>query len=143
MVEVTTAIVIERTVATVAAFAGDPGNAAAWFAGTEHVEWHTPPPAKAGSRFTLELPSMRCEYEVTELMPDASMTIHTDDGPFPLDVTFTWEPHGDDGRSTLMVVRTVAHVTGPRRAIKGVIAAATRRSSMRDLADLKGLLERD
>lgn len=139
VVEITAAIVIERTVGEVAAFAGDPGNAAAWFAGTEHVEWHTQPPARVGSRFTFVLKSLRCEYAVTELEPGARLSMHTDDGPFPLDTTFTWEPHE---HGTLMIVTTLARPKGFRTLFRGFITAATRRSHLQDLRDLKQLLER-
>ena len=49
-VDVLTDIVIDRPVAEVAEFAGDPTNAPRWYANIESVQWQTAPPVQVGSR---------------------------------------------------------------------------------------------
>lgn len=48
--DVTTEAVIHRPGDEVARFAGDPDNAARWYANIRSVRWHTPPPLQVGSR---------------------------------------------------------------------------------------------
>jgi hypothetical protein len=43
-VDVLSEIEVERPRYVVASYAGDPGNATAWYANIENVEWRTAPP---------------------------------------------------------------------------------------------------
>ena len=49
-VDVMTTIVIERPIAEVAAYAGDPSNAPTWYRRIDDAEWETEPPIMLGSR---------------------------------------------------------------------------------------------
>ena len=49
-VDVVTEIEIERPLAEVAAYAGAPNNAPAWYVNIKSVEWKTPAPMRIGSR---------------------------------------------------------------------------------------------
>lgn len=140
MIDVTTAIVVARPPGVVAGFAADPANAPVWLPHVERVEWHTPPPHRVGTRFALVLKTMTCAYEITEHEPGVTLTMRTDDGPFPMETTYAWEPI--DGGATRMTIRTRAWPTGVRRPLGGFIAAATRRATQQDLRELKDLLER-
>ncbi|GGB74233.1 SRPBCC family protein [Knoellia flava] len=42
-------IVIDRPIAEVAAYAGDPRNAPEWYSNITSVAWQTPPPVAVGS----------------------------------------------------------------------------------------------
>ena len=49
-VDVTVETVIDRPVAEVAAYAGDPANAPTWYVNITSVDWRTPPPVRVGSQ---------------------------------------------------------------------------------------------
>lgn len=71
--DVTVETTIQRPIATVTAFAGDPSNATEWYANITSVEWQTPPPVAVGSRigFVAQFLGRRLAYtyEVVELEP--------------------------------------------------------------------------
>ena len=71
LVDVLTETLIDRPVAVVAAFAGDPTHAPEWYVNIKSVEWETPPPVAVGSRmaFVAHFLGRRLAYtyEVREL----------------------------------------------------------------------------
>jgi uncharacterized membrane protein len=141
-VDVTVETRIERPVAEVAAFAGDPGNAPSWYVNIESVRWQTPPPVQVGSRmdFVASFLGRRIEYtyEVTELVPGERLVMRTAQGPFPMQTTYTWEP-ADGG--TRMTLRNNGAPSGFARVATPVMALAMRRAMTKDLAALKRRLE--
>jgi hypothetical protein len=118
MVDVTTAIVINRPPAVVAAVAGDPGHASLWLVHLTAVHW-----------------------SVVQRVPGERLVLRTDDGPFPLELTTTWEAW-DDPETTVVRLHTMGSPTGARRLLGGVLAAAMKRANGKDLLELKQLLER-
>jgi uncharacterized membrane protein len=141
-VDVTVATRIERPVAEVAAFAGDPGNAPSWYVNIESVRWQTPPPVQIGSRmdFVASFLGRRIEYtyEVADLVPGERLVMRTAQGPFPMQTTYTWEP-ADGG--TRMTLRNHGAPSGFARVATPVMALAMRRAMTKDLAALKRRLE--
>jgi uncharacterized membrane protein len=141
--DVTTEIVIDRSVAEVAAYAGDPTNAPEWYANIRSIEWRTPPPLGVGSRldFVAQFLGRRLvyTYEVIELLPGRRLVMRTAQGPFPMETTYTWEPV--DGTRTKMSLRNRGNPSGFARITEPVMAAAVRRANQKDLARLKRLLE--
>ena len=141
--DVTTETVIDRSVAEVAAYAGDPTNAPQWYANIRSIEWRTPPPLGVGSRldFVAQFLGRRLvyTYEVIELLPGRRLVMRTAQGPFPMETTYTWEPV--DGTRTKMSLRNRGNPSGFVRITEPVMAAAVRRANQKDLARLKRLLE--
>lgn len=142
-VDVTTEIVIDRPIADVAGYAGDPSNAPEWYANIKSIEWQTPPPIAIGSKldFVARFLGRRLAYtyEVTELEPGRKLVMRTAQGPFPMETTYTWEPDGD-GR-TRMTLRNQGEPRGFSRITAPAMARAVRRANKKDLARLKTILE--
>jgi uncharacterized protein YndB with AHSA1/START domain len=142
-VDVVTETVIRRPVAEVAAFAGDPGNAPHWYVNIASVEWQTPPPVAVGSRmdFVARFLGRRLAYtyEVVDLVPGQRLVMRTAQGPFPMETTYTWQPHGDG--ATRMTLRNRGEPSGFASLGAPMMAAAMRRANLKDLAALKRLVE--
>lgn len=143
-VDVSTEIVIDAPVATVAAYAADPGNAPQWYVNIKRVEWQTAPPITVGSRiaFVAEFLGRRLAYtyEVVDLVPGERLIMRTADGPFPMETTYTWQPAANGG--TRMSLRNRGNPAGFSRLAAPFMAAAMRRANRKDLARLKRILEK-
>jgi hypothetical protein len=63
-VDVSTQTIIDRARDQVAAFAGNPDNAPAWYVDIKSVEWKSPPPLRPGSRvaFIAQFLGRKIEY---------------------------------------------------------------------------------
>jgi uncharacterized membrane protein len=135
--------VVDRPLAEVAAYAGDPGNAPQWYANIESVEWQTPPPLDVGSRvaFVARFLGRRLTYvyEVAELVPGERLVMRTSQGPFPMETTYEWREV--EPARTLMRLRNRGEPSGFGRVAAPAMAAAVRSSTTKDLARLKHLLE--
>lgn len=142
-VDVLTETVIERPVAEVAAYVGDPGNAPEWYANIESVEWLTEPPVAVGSRmnFVAHFLGRRLAYtyEVVELVPLERLVMRTAQGPFPMETSYQWSAEGDG--ATRMTLRNRGEPSGFAGVAAPLMAAAMRRANRTDLARLKSLLE--
>ena len=142
-VDVVVEAVIDRPLAEVAGYAGDPGNAPEWYANIEHVEWKTRPPLAVGSRIAFVARFLGRElaytYEVVELVPGRRLVMRTAQGPFPMETTYEWREI--EPARTAMRLRNRGEPSGFGRLAAPVIAAAVRRSTGADLARLKKLLE--
>lgn len=142
-VDVLTEIVIARPLREVAAYAGDPTNAPAWYVNIESVEWKTEPPARVGSRvaFVAHFLGRRLAYtyEIVDLVPEARLVMRTAEGPFPMETTYTWIAAGEG--STRMTLRNRGEPRGFVGVVAPIMAAAMRRANRKDLARLKAVLE--
>lgn len=142
-VDVLTEIVITRPAAVVAAYAGDPSNAPAWYGNITSVTWETGPPLQAGSRiaFTARFLGRRLAYtyEITEFSPLERLVMWTAQGPFPMETTYTWR--AVDDRSTRMTLRNRGEPAGFPRLAAPVMAIAMRRANRKDLRALRAILE--
>jgi len=142
-VDVTTTIVIERPIAEVADYSGDPSNAPEWYRRIDSAEWQTEPPITLGSKITFRARFMGRDlvytYEITEYTPGEQVAMRTAQGPFPMNTTYTWRAVGD--RVTHVMLRNHGDPTGFSRLAAPVMALAMRRAMQQDLAELKRLLE--
>jgi uncharacterized protein YndB with AHSA1/START domain len=143
VVDVQTAIEIARPRAEVAEYATDPDNASAWYENIESVGWRTPPPLAVGSRvaFVARFLGRRLEYtyEIRELKPGERLVMSTDEGPFPMETTYTWADAG--AGTTRMTLRNRGEPSGFSKFVAPMIAMAMRRANAKDLALLKQILE--
>lgn len=142
-VDVVTTTVIDAPVEAVAAYAGDPANAPRWYANIASVELLTPPPLALGSRmaFVARFLGRRLAYtyEVAEIVPGRRLVMRTEQGPFPMETTYSWNPV--DGGRTAMSLRNRGAPRGFSRLAGLVMAPAMRRANRADLARLKAILE--
>lgn len=142
-VDVATEIVIRRPRAVVAAYAGDPDNATAWYENIARVEWRSPRPVAVGSQISFQArflgPSLDYTYEVTELIPGERLTMQTADGPFAMATIYTWADEGDGG--TRMQLRNRGRPSGFSRLAAPMLATAMRRANRADLERLEAILD--
>lgn len=142
-VDVETEIVIARPVADVAAYTADPSNAPAWYDNIDTVEWKTPPPAQVGSvvefvaRFLGR--TLRYTYELVEWEPGQRLVMRTQQGPFPMETTYTWSV--TESGSTHMKLRNRGEPAGFSKLMAPIMQPAMRRANRKDLAKLKKILE--
>jgi uncharacterized protein YndB with AHSA1/START domain len=140
---VLTTIDINRPIDVVAAYASDPDHAPEWYANIDTVEWRTQPPLRVGSvvRFVARFLGRRMayDYEFVELDPGARLVMRTQQGPFPMETTYTWV-EATAGR-THMCLRNRGTPSGFSAIASIFMAPAMRRANRADLARLKALLE--
>jgi uncharacterized membrane protein len=142
-VDVVTQIVIARPVAAVSAYATDPSNAPEWYVNIDSVNWKTPPPVEIGSQVEFVARflgrTLRYTYEFAELVPGERLIMRTQQGPFPMETTYTWAPAPDD--ATLMTLRNRGRPAGFSRLMAPIMKPAMRRANRQDLTRLKAILE--
>ena len=78
-------------------------------------------------------------YEIREWAPGERLVMSTEQGPFPMQTTYTWTDAGP--ARTLMTLRNRGEPAGFKRIGAPVLARAMRRANRQDLARLKRLLE--
>ncbi len=142
-VDVQCEVEIARPREQVAAYACDPYNATAWYENIRGVDWRTPPPLAVGSRIAFVAQFLGRQlvytYEVRDLRPGERFVMSTAEGPFPMETTYTWDDAGHG--ATRMTLRNGGEPAGFTRVAAPVMARAMRRSNLKDLARLKGILE--
>lgn len=138
-VDVLTETVIDAPCDLVAAYAADPSNAPEWYVNIVSVEWETESEVRVGARaaFVARFLGRRLvyTYEIVEYEPGRKLVMRADQGPFPMETTYTWEPYGVEGDRTRMTLRNRGG-GGSRLA-----SMAVRRANRKDLAMLRHLLE--
>lgn len=142
-VNVTVTEVIERPIAEVSAYAGDPSHAPEWYRRIGSAEWETDPPLRLGSRIRFHASFLGRQldytYEIVEFTPGEQVAMSTTDGPLPMNTIYTWRPVGD--RVTHMTLHNHGEPAGFGRLLAPLVSGAMRRAMAEDLRSLKRLLE--
>ncbi len=142
-VDVVTEIVIQRPTAVVAAYAADPSNAPDWYDNIDSVDWKTSPPLQVGSQVEFVARffgrTLRYTYEFAEFVPGERVVMRTQQGPFPMETSYTWEPAPD--QATRMTLRNRGEPAGFSTVMAPLMKPAMRRANRKDLAKLKVILE--
>lgn len=143
-VDVTCEATIRRPRDEVAAYAADPDNTTSWYANIKAVEWDTPRPLSVGSRLkfvaTFLGRRLAYTYEVRELVPGERLVMSTEEGPFPMETTYTWQDAGEG--ATRMTLRNRGEPAGFAKVTAPVMARAMRRAMSKDLQRLGEILQR-
>jgi uncharacterized protein YndB with AHSA1/START domain len=141
-VDVLVETVIDRPVAEVADYAADPSHAPEWYANIAEVVWETAPVVEPGARARFIARflgrTLAYTYEIREHLPRERLVMSTQQGPFPMETTYTWAAAGAGTRMTLRNRGEPAGFTG---IAAPALALAMRRATRKDLARLKALLE--
>ena len=144
-VDVLTEIEIERPRAEVAGYAANPDSAPDWYENIKSVDWRAPRPLAVGSRITFVARFLGRElaytYEIRELAVGDRLVMSTDEGPFPMETTYTWSDAPSGG--THMTLRNRGMPSGFSRVASPLMTAAMRRANRKDLRRLKAILERE
>lgn len=142
-VDVQAEIVIDRPVAEVAAYAGDPSNAPEWYSNITSVDWQTSPPVAIGSTMDFVAQflgrTLSYTYRVVELEPQRRLVMRTADGPFPMETTYACTEVGE--ARTRMTLRNRGEPAGFARLTAPMVERAMRRATTKDLEQLRSLLE--
>jgi uncharacterized protein YndB with AHSA1/START domain len=142
-VDVLTEIQIDRPPGEVSAYSANPDNAPMWYENIKSVEWKTDPPVRQGSKVAFVAQflgrALAYTYEVIELVPGVRMVMRTEEGPFPMETTYTWESTPDGG--TRMTLRNRGEPSGFSGLAAPFMARSMRRANRKDLARLKVILE--
>jgi hypothetical protein len=124
------------------AYATDPRNDPVWIGGISEAELLGDPPLEKGSsvRRVASFMGRRIEYvlEVAELEPGAMLAMRSVRSPFPMAVTYSFEP-ADGG--TRMAIRVEGEPGGMYRLAGPFLPGMVRRSVAGDLRRLKSILE--
>ena len=143
-VEVESQIEIGRPREDVAAYASEPDNLPAWHENIADITWESPRPLAVGTRivFVAEVLNRRLTYiyEVTDLVAGELLVMSTEEGPFPIETTYTWEELAEG--TTRMTLRNRGEPTGLAKKMSApLVARAIRRANEADLRRLKQILE--
>ena len=109
----------------------------------ESVDWKTSPPAEVGSRVGFVARflgrTLRYTYEFVESVAGQRLVMRTQEGPFPMETTYTWE--ATPNNSTRMTLRNRGAPTGLSKVMAPIMKPAMRRANRKDLARLRAILE--
>jgi hypothetical protein len=133
-IDVTAEVHVRADPATVAAYMTDPANDPEWIGGIREAHLLGDPPIAVGSRVhrVARFLGRRIAYvnEVTAL-DESQLDMHSIEAPFPMGITYSFEPSGDGTRVRNRVRGNTTRIAAP----------LVRRNIQRDLNRLRDLVE--
>ena len=144
MVDVVTQIIIDLPIDQVASYAAYPDHAPEWYKNIKSVEWKTPKPLSLHSKIAFEADflgrKLSYVYEITEYIPGQKLVMHTAQGPFPMETTYIWEALNPS--TTKMTLRNRGMPRGFSKLLSPFMEWAMKKANMKDLRQLKSILEK-
>lgn len=144
MIRVTSSIEVARPADEVFAFIADAENNPRWQGGMRSCRWVTAAPIRVGSTYTQQARFLGRDidstFEVTDLQPGRSITIRTIESTFPIQVTRSAEPTGDNRARVSAVVE--GDPAGVFRIATPLLRWMVQRSVRADYRRLQQLLNR-
>ena len=145
MVDILTEIIIDRPLAAVAAYAANPDNAPEWYENIRSAVWKTPKPLQVGSQvaFTAHFLGRRLAYtyRIRAYIPGQRLVMGTEEGPFPMETTYTWEAINRE--QTRMTLRNAGQPAGFSKLLAPLMATMMRKANTKDLKRIKEILEKE
>jgi uncharacterized membrane protein len=143
-IDITAEVAIRRPLRDVAAYMIDPAHDPEWIGGVREVRMETPPPLAVGSRVArvAHFLGRRVEYvnEVTELDPERVLDMRSVKAPFPMRVTYSFEP-AEGGAATIVRNRVRGAPGGFFALFGSLLAPMVKRSVQKDLERLRDVME--
>jgi uncharacterized membrane protein len=143
-IDVTATTEIDRPADTVAAYAFEPTNDPTWIGGISEATLLTPRPIAHGTRVQrlAKFLGRTIDYvlEVTSFEPTRAMVMDSVKGPFPMRVTYRFEPVGTS--RTQASIRVEGTASQHYRLADWLMAPMVRRNIRGDLERLKTILEK-
>lgn len=152
--DVTVRTVFEAPRSLVAEVSGDPSQAWRWFSTIRSVRWHGEPAVTEGAVVDLVSRFLGRElaytYRIVDLVPGERLVMRTEEGPFPMETTFTWwdeEPLDVPGAAsrprTGMSLRNAGRPKGMTTLGSGAVTLGMKRAMHRDLERLRLVLREE
>lgn len=147
--DVTVATTYEAPRGLVARIAGDPDQAMRWYSNIRSVRWQSEPGAVEGARVDFVARFLGRElaytYTVVDLVPDERLVMRTDQGPFPMETTYTWwdEEPVDGTPRTGMSLRNAGQPKAMTTLASGAVTLGMKRAMRRDLERLRLVLREE
>jgi hypothetical protein len=143
MLDVTAMTEIAAEPATVSAYAFEPTNDPRWIGGISEAHLQTPRPIGRGTRVQrlAKFLGRTIDYvlEVTSFEPERTMVMESVKGPFPMRVTYRFEPAGTGlTKASIRVEGTASKYYG---IADWLMAPMVRRNIRGDLKRLKTIVE--
>jgi hypothetical protein len=143
MVSVLTEITINKSLDTVADYAGNPDNAPEWYVNIKSAEWKTAKPLVVGSQIAFVAHflgrKLAYTYETIELIPQRKLVMRTAEGPFPMETTYTWT--AIDANTTKMTLQNKGYPTGFSKFMAPIMSTMMRKANKKDLINIKRIIE--
>jgi uncharacterized membrane protein len=143
MVDVLTEITIDKPLEIVAEYAANPENAPEWYENIKSADWITPKPLAVGSKIAFKAHFLGRElaytYEIKEYVHKQKLVMHTAEGPFPMETTYTWDAVAPG--KTRMTLRNAGKPSGFSKLFAPFMATMMKKANNKDLKKIKQILE--